>query len=91
MKKNIEKILLLLGFVLILSGCTIATPRPISYTFIGTFELQGRYWVITTEDSKIYKIKTTFLDLNPYIGKKVKVHGQFSKDVFFIDDVKLAQ
>ncbi len=77
--------------VFTLSACgEKAFPRNAENIYIGTIAPQGRFWVFET-DAGIFKISSTFLDLNPYLGKKIKIHGQFSKDTFFIDDVKIAQ
>lgn len=65
-------------------------PRSADNFYTGVIAQQGRFWAFET-DAGIFKISSTFLDLNPYLGKKIKIHGQFSKDTFFIDDVKAAQ
>lgn len=89
--KRFLVILFLLLSTLTFSACgqPAFQPSPDGY-YTGTIEKQGIYWVFTAEQGT-FKIRSTFLDLNPYIGKKIRIHGQFSKDTFFIDDVKAAQ
>ncbi len=87
-----KKLLLVTCYFLLvtfLSACGTPPPDRSGTTYTGTITYNGKTWVFET-DNDIFSIKSAFLDLNPYMGKKIKIHGQFSKDLFFIDDVKLA-
>lgn len=90
MKKHFLILFLILSIVPFLAGCGKARPERTSFSYTGVISQIGYYLTITTDDDN-FKLRSTFLDLNPYLNKKVKIHGQFSNDVFFVDDVKPAQ
>ncbi|MCL5676203.1 MAG: hypothetical protein M1120_03705 [Patescibacteria group bacterium] len=75
--------------VLFFSACGTPRPQRTSFSYTGTVSQSGLSLIITT-DNDAFKIRSTFLDLTPYLNKKVQIHGQFSQDVFFVDDVKPA-
>lgn len=73
--------------VFVLSACGTPRPQRTDFSYTGTVTQVGETFIMTTDDDK-FIIRSTFLDLSPYINKKVKLHGQFSQAVFFVDDVK---
>jgi len=75
--------------VFFLSACGTPRPQRTDFTYSGIVTQAGQTFIMTTDDDK-FIVRSTFLDLSPYINKKVKVHGQFSQAVFFVDDVKPA-
>lgn len=75
--------------ILVLSACSRPGPSRMENTYTGVVGVSGSYFSLQTDDDN-FKIRSTFLDLTPYLNKKVKIHGQFSKEVFFVDDVKPA-
>ena len=82
-------IVLLFSFVFVLSACSRPGPDRTLSTYTGVVGVSGSYFNLQTDDDN-FKIRSTFLDLTPYLNKKVKVNGQFSQDIFFVDDVKPA-
>lgn len=92
-KDMLKKAFLVLSLFLVvffLSGCGPVRPNRTLLSYVGVMDQEGRYFVIKTDDDQ-FRIRSVFLDLTPYLRKKVKIHGQFSQSLFFVDDVKLAQ
>ncbi|MBI3981133.1 hypothetical protein HY345_04000 [Candidatus Microgenomates bacterium] len=88
MKKTLL-VVLLSASIFILTACSQSGPSRAENTYVGVVGVSGSYFSLQTDDDN-FKIRSTFLDLTPYLNKKVKIHGQFSKEVFFVDDVKPA-
>lgn len=82
--------MIFLSFIPFLAGCGKARPQRTSFSYTGIVRQDGYYLTITTDDDN-FKLRSTFLDLSFYLNKKVKIHGQFSQDVFFVDDIKPTQ
>lgn len=92
-KSFVKRLSLLIVFtvlVFFLSSCGTQRPQGKSFSYVGVVRQEGPSWVLETDEDK-FRIRSTFLDLTPYLNKKVKIHGQFSSEVFFIDDVKPGQ
>jgi len=83
-------LLLVILSVFILSACGQPPPDRTLLTYTGTINVEGKYYVLVTDDDK-FRLRSTFLDFSPYLNKKMRLHGQFSQDIFFVDDVKLPQ
>lgn len=75
--------------VFFLSACGTPRPQRTSFTYTGKISQAGETFILETDDDR-FIVRSTFLAFTPYLNKKVKVHGQFSQDVFFVDDVKPA-
>ncbi len=89
MFKKISLLLVILS-VFVLSACGQPPPDRTQNFYTGTIKVEGRYYVLETDDDK-FRLRSTFLDFAPYINKKMRLHGQFSQDIFFVDDIKLPQ
>ncbi|MBI3384614.1 hypothetical protein HY030_00265 [Candidatus Gottesmanbacteria bacterium] len=89
MFKKLSLFLLILS-VFILSACGQPPPDRTLRFYTGTIKVEGNYYVVETDNDK-FRLRSTFLDLAPYLNKKMRLHGQFSQDVFFVDDIKLPQ
>ncbi len=89
MLKRLSIIGFLVLAVFFLVACGEQPPDRTQSSYTGTVKRQGSDLVLGT-DSDQFTIRSTFLDLTPYVNQKVKMHGQFSQDVFFVDDVKPA-
>ena len=87
--KKLFILILFSAIIFTLSACAKSGPSRSENTYVGVVGISGSYFNLQTDDDN-FKIRSTFLDLTPYLNKKVKIRGQFSKDVFFIDDVKPA-
>ncbi len=90
MFKKLLLSLFFVGSIVFLSACGPVKPSRAAFSYIGVVHQEGRYYVIQTDDDN-FRIKSVFLDLSPYLSKKVKIHGQFSQNLFYVDDVKAAQ
>ena len=76
--------------IFFLSACGTPRPQRTDFAYTGIVSQTGKTFIMTTDDDR-FIVRSTFLDLAPYLNKKVKIHGQFSQAVFFVDDVKPAQ
>lgn len=87
---NKISLLLVILSVFVLSACGQPPPDRTLKTYTGTIGVEGKYYVLITDNDK-FRLRSTFLDFEPYLNKKMRLHGQFSQDVFFVDDIKLPQ
>lgn len=86
----------------LLSGCTIpgmpagtdttTTEKSGDTTKTGTIMKAGELYFLNEPDSnKPLAIDTYSVDLAQYVGKRVKVTGQYSGDTLFVGKIELAQ